>query len=89
MCILEKLNFKISRGSIPPDLPSVFAPLLLDPVFDGLTLNCFRQACYYQCALGNTLILLILITQKDVSLFSVEIKGAPSILYRDIYFKDC
>ena len=31
MCVLEKLNFKISRGSMPPDPPppSVLAPPVL------------------------------------------------------------
>ena len=75
MCILEKLNFKISRGSMPQDPPSV-----LDPIFAGLTLNCFRRACYYQWVILG-IILRILITQKDEFLFSAE-KGAPSLLYR-------
>ena len=48
MCILEKLNFKISRGSMLSDRPSVLAPLALNPIFAGLTLNCFCQACCYQ-----------------------------------------
>ena len=41
MCILEKLNFKISRGTMPPDPPTVFAPPVLDPLSAGSTLNCF------------------------------------------------
>ena len=32
MCILEKLNFKISRGSMPPDPPSVLVPPAPDPL---------------------------------------------------------
>ena len=44
MCILEKLNFKISRGSMPPDLSSVPAPLVLDPILVGSTLYCFCLA---------------------------------------------
>ena len=44
-----------------PDTPSV-----LDPIFTGLTLNCFNRACYYQWVILS-IILLILITQKDVS----------------------
>ena len=32
MCVLEKLNFKISRRSMPPDPPSVLAPPVLDPL---------------------------------------------------------
>ena len=84
MCILEKLNFKISRGSMSLD-PLVYSRL------------CARS---YFCLTNSELLLpglllpmgnitfSILITQKDVSFFSVE-KGAPSVLYRDIYFKDC
>ena len=45
MCVLEKLNFKISRGGMPPDPPSVLAPLLLDPLLAGSTLNCFHRSC--------------------------------------------
>ena len=44
-CSLEKLNFP---GSMPPDPPSVLAPSVLDTIFAGLTLNCFRRACYFQ-----------------------------------------
>ena len=45
MCILEKLNFKISRESMPPDIPSVLAPPVFDPLSAGSTLNCFHQSC--------------------------------------------
>ena len=45
MWILEKLNFKISRGSMPPNPSSVTAPLALDPILVGSTLYCFRRAC--------------------------------------------
>ena len=65
------------------------APLVLNPIFAAeLILNCFRRACYYQWVILSIIILCILITQKAVSFFSVE-KGAPSVLYRGIYFKDC
>ena len=49
MCILEKLNFKISRGSMSPDPPSLLAPSALDTVWAGLTLNsnCLRRAYTY------------------------------------------
>ena len=30
MCTLEKLNFKISRGSMPPDPTSLLAPSAFD-----------------------------------------------------------
>ena len=68
MCILEKLNFKILRGSMPPDPPSVLAPLALHPIFAGLTLNYFRRACCYQWRILG-MILRILITQKEVYFF--------------------
>ena len=38
MYIFEKPNFKISRGSMPPDPPSVLAPPALDTIFAGLRL---------------------------------------------------
>ena len=45
MCALEKLNFKISRGIMLPDPPSILAPLALDPRSAGSTLNCFHRSC--------------------------------------------
>ena len=69
MCTLEKLNFKISRGSMPLDPPSVVAPSALDTIFAGLTMNCFRRACYFQSVILS-IILRILRTQKDVSFLS-------------------
>ena len=39
MCILVKLNFKISRGSMPPDSPSVLVPSVLDPFSAGLAIT--------------------------------------------------
>ena len=45
MCVLEKLNFKISRGSMPPDPHSVLAPPVLDPLSAASTLNCFHWSC--------------------------------------------
>ena len=44
-CVLEKLNFKIFRGSMPPDPPSVLVPPALDPLSAGSTLNCFHRLC--------------------------------------------
>ena len=58
----------------------------LDIVFAGLTLKYFRRACYFQSLILS--IILRIFVDKKMFLFSVE-KGAPSILYRDIYFKDC
>ena len=69
MCTLEKLNFKISRGSMPPHPPSLLAPSALDANWAGLTLNCFRPAGYFQSVI-LTMILRILRTQKDVSFLS-------------------
>ena len=43
MCVLEKLNFKIFRGSMSPDSPSVLAPPALDPLSAGSTLNCSHR----------------------------------------------
>ena len=44
MRILEKLNFKIFRGSMPPDHPRLLALSALDLILAGQTLNCFRRA---------------------------------------------
>ena len=62
MCTLEKLNFKISRGTMPSDLPSLLAPSALDTIWAGLALNCFRLTCYFQSVI-LTIILRILYTQ--------------------------
>ena len=45
MSVLEKLNFKIFRGSMPPDPASVLAPPALDPPSAGSTLNCSHRLC--------------------------------------------
>ena len=37
MCILEKLNFKISRGTMPPDPPSLIVSSAPDTIWAGLT----------------------------------------------------
>ena len=52
-----------------PDLPSLLAPSALDTIWAGLTLNCFRQAGYFQ-SVTLTMILRILRPQKDVSFLS-------------------
>ena len=82
MCTLEKLNFAGEHAPGPPLPTRAFGPT----IWAGLTRNCFRRAGYFQSVI-LTMILQILRTQK-MFLFSVE-KGAPSVLYRDIYFKDC
>ena len=83
MCILEKLNLKNSRGSMPPDPPTVLVPKALHTIFAGLTLNCFRLACYYQWV--KLSIILRILRRQKMFLFSIE-KGVPSVLYRDIYY---
>ena len=83
MCTLEKLNFKISRGSIPPDPPSLLAPSALDTIWPGLTLNCFRRACYFQ-SVTLTMILRILRTQKDV--YFLSRKGCTSRIVQRYIF---
>ena len=63
--MLEKLNFKISRGNMPPDPPSVLAPLALDSILAGPTLNCFRRACnHVYCKRQKLGAFLILIGQR-------------------------
>ena len=74
MYILEKLNFKISRGSMPPDPRNVIVPSAPHPIFAGPTIG---DSQYITC-LNHTH------TQKN--LFSLE-KYAPSVLYRDIYLR--
>ena len=58
-------NFKITRGSMPPDLPSLLVPSALDIIWAGLTLNCFCQAGYFQLV-TLTMMLRILRIQKNV-----------------------
>ena len=87
MCILEKLNFKISRGSMPPDPPNLLTPSALDTIWVGLLpMNCFHRSCYFKWVIVN-IILRFLLTQRDVSLLSR--KGSTFVLHKDIYFKDC
>ena len=83
MWILEKLNFKISRGSMPPNPSSVTAPLALDPILVESTLYCFRRAGYFQSVI-LTMILRISRTQKDVSFLSR--KGCTSRIVQRYIF---
>ena len=71
---------------MPPDPARVLMPSALHIIFAGLTLNCFRRACYFQWVILS-IILRILRTQKDVSFLSR--KGCTFRIYRNIYFKDC
>ena len=84
MCILEKLNFKISIGSMPPDPPTVLVPWALRPIFAVITLNCLRRACYI-LPMGNSQYNVTYLNYtKTFFLVSVE-KGAPSVFYSDIF----
>ena len=73
----REAKFQNSPGKHVPGPPSV-----LEPIFTGLTLNCFRRACYYQW------VITYLNYTKRCFFLTVE-KDAPFVLYRDIYFKDC
>ena len=44
MCVLEKSKFQNFPGEHAADPPSVLAPLALDPLSAGPTLNCFHQS---------------------------------------------
>ena len=65
----REAKFQNFPGEHAPGPPGVLAPLALDPIFAGLTLNCFRRACYYQLVI-LAIILRILLIQKYVSFFS-------------------
>ena len=72
----------------PPPLSPQCIRIFSTPSYFCLTnsdLPCFRWACYNHRVIIS-IILHILTTQKHF--FSLG-KGAPSVLYRDIYFKDC
>ena len=81
----REAKFQSFPGQYAPRPPSVLTPSMLDTSFAGLTLNCFRRACYYQWLI---LSILLCVLHTKMFLFSVE-KGAPSGLYRDIYSKNC
>ena len=83
MWILEKLDFEISRESMPPDPPSLLAPSALNTIWAGLTLNCFRRAGYFQSVI-LTMTLRILRRQKDVSFLSR--KGCTSRIVQRYIF---
>ena len=79
----REAKFQKFPGEHAPGPPTVVAPMALDPIFAGLTLNCLLLP------MGNTQYNITYLNYtKRRFFFSVE-KGAPSILYRDIYFKDC
>ena len=73
MCILEKPNFKISWGSMPPDLPSLQAqwkqfrvgPAKIGSSAGGVStlegsggMDRFRRACKLYSLFGRTILLL-------------------------------
>ena len=76
MCILEKLNFKISQGNMSPVPPSVLPPSARVPIFSGPTMGNSQDNIMY---LNQT---------KKFFFFSLE-KSTPSVLYIDTYFKGC
>ena len=65
----REAKFQNFPGEHVPDSPSVLASSALHIIFAGLTLNCFRRACYFQWVILS-IILRILRTQKDVSFLS-------------------
>ena len=77
MCILEKLNFKIFRGDMPPD-PLVYSIQFLPDNSELLPPGLLLP-------MDNTQYNIMYLTYTALS---VE-KYAPSVLYGDIYFKDC
>ena len=79
MCILDKLSFKISRGSMPPYIPSEARPYFCHANFDRELL----------LRTGNVILvsimLRILITQKHFSFFTR--KGCTfRIIHRYIFY---
>ena len=76
MCILEKLNFKISRGSMPPDPRNVIVSSAPHPIFAGPTIGDSQYNITY---LNHTHTKKIFFHKKSMHL--------P--YYTDIYFKDC
>ena len=82
----REAKFQNFLGEHAPGPPSILALSALDIIFARLTLKCFRRACYFQSIILS--IILRIFVHKKMFLFSVE-KGAPSVLYSYIYFKDC
>ena len=78
----REAKFQNFPGEHAPGPPTVLAPSALDTIFVGLTLNCFRRACYYQWVILS-IILRILPTQKDVSFLSRKRVHLP--YYTEIY----
>ena len=71
----REAKFQNFPGERAPGPPSLLAPLALDTICAGLTLNCFRRPGYFQSVI-LTVILRILRIQKDVSFLSK--KGCTS-----------
>ena len=63
---------------MPPDPPSVLVPLALDSIFAGLTLNCFRLACYYQWVILSIILRILNNINPGIST-ALRISAAPPI----------
>ena len=57
-------KFQNFLGQHAPDPPSALAPLALDLIFAGLTLNCFRRACYYQWVILSIILRVLNYTKR-------------------------
>ena len=81
MCVLEKLK---SPG--PPSVLALFAP---DHIFAGL-INSELLPPGLLLPMGNTQYNITCLNYTKRRFFFSVVKGAPSVLYRDIYIKkDC
>ena len=64
MCVLERLKFKISRRSMPPDPPSVLTPPKLDPL----------SACQLSTASTDHVVMPKMVTEEC----QIEISGVEA-----------
>ena len=87
MCVLEKLNFKVSRGSMTLDPLSVLAPPAHDPLSARSTQNCFHRSCSdaengKECQIGINLLYVIwyeviLVKQKQTFYYLLTLMTRP------------
>ena len=83
----REVKFQNFPGEHAPG-PPYCTRAVLHTIFAGLTLNCFRRACYYQWV-KLSIILLILRRQKDVSFLSRKVCTFRITQRYILYFKDC
>ena len=88
MCSLEKLNFKISPGSMPPDPPIVYSRLRRSILCYFCWTNSEVLPPDMLLPMGNSEYNITYLNYTKTCLFFSLEKGAPSVLYRDIYFND-